>query len=91
MYAYAGRQVSDNLAAMKAGDMVYYLFTDKNGPELKFSAVVTGVESDGISIRVGRYDVQTNDVKTFESVVSESALQPRSIPWTFEAELQGKA
>ena len=71
--------------------MVYYLYTDKNGTELKFAAVVTAIETDGISIRVGRYDVHTNEVKTFESVVSETALQPRSVPWTFEDELQGQA
>ena len=76
---------------MNAGDMVYYLYTDKNGTPIKFAAIVLGLESDGILIRVGRYDVHSKEVATFESVVSEASLQPRSVPCAYEAELQGKA
>jgi hypothetical protein len=76
---------------MQTGDMVYYLYTDKNGIPIKTAGVVLGVEPDGVLIRIGRYDVQTNKVNTLESVVPESTLKPRSIPWTFENELQARA
>jgi hypothetical protein len=76
---------------MQAGDMVYYLYTDKNGTPIKVAGVVLGIEPDGVLIRIGRYDVQTNKVNTLESVVAESTLKPRSVPWTFEDELRAKA
>lgn len=66
---------------------MYYLYTDKNGTPIKFAAIVLSLESDGILIRVGRYDVHSKEVKTFESVVPVNALQPRSIPCSYEAEL----
>ncbi len=72
---------------MEAGDMVYYLYTGKDGTPIKFAAVVLGVEDDGINIRVGRYDVNTREIKTFESVVAESLLQSRSVPCSYEDEL----
>ena len=75
---------------MKPDDMVYYLYTDSTGTQIKFAAIVLALQSDGVLIRVGRYDVHSNDVKTFESVVSESVLQERSVPWSFEKELQGQ-
>jgi hypothetical protein len=75
---------------MKPDDMVYYLYTDSKGTQIKFAAIVLALESDGVLIRVGRYDVLSNDVKTFESVVSEAVLQERSVPWSFEKELQGQ-
>ena len=68
---------------------MYYLYTDKNGTPIKFAAIVLSLESDGILIRVGRYDVHSKEVKTFESVVPVNALQPRSIPCSYEAELTG--
>ena len=73
---------------MQAGDMVYYLYTDKNGTPIKIAGVILGVEADGVLIRIGRYDVQTNKVNTLESTVPESTLKPRSVPWTFEDELR---
>ena len=73
---------------MKDGDKVYYLYTDKKGIPIKVAGVVLGFELDGVLIRIGRYDVQTNKVNTLESVVPESTLEPRTIPWTFEDELQ---
>ena len=69
-----------NLSGMNTDDMVYYLYTDKNGTPIKFAAIVLGFETDGILVRVGRYDVHSKEVSTFESVVSEAALQPRSVP-----------
>jgi hypothetical protein len=75
---------------MQAGDMVYYLYTDKNGTPIKIAGVVLGFEPDGVLIRIGRYDVQSNKVNTLESVVSESTLKPRSVRWTFEDELQAR-
>ena len=72
---------------MQSGDMVYYLNTDQNGTQVKYAAVVLAVESDGILIRVGRYDVHSKEVSTFESTVPEQALQLRSIPCSFEDEL----
>lgn len=76
---------------MQAGDRVYYLYTGKDGTPIKFAAIVLGVESDGILIRVGRYDVHSKEISTFESVVSKASLQPRSVPCSYEDELQEKA
>lgn len=76
---------------MQAGDRVYYLYTDKNGTPIKFAAIVLGLEADGILIRVGRYDVHRKEVSTFESVVSEASLQRRSVPCSYEDDLQEKA
>jgi len=71
--------------------MVYYLYTDKNGVQIKFAAVVTGIQDDGIAIRVGRYDVHSKEVSTFESVVAETSLQARTVPCSYEDELQLQA
>jgi len=76
---------------MNTGDMVYYLYTDKNGTPIKFAAIVLGLETDGILIRVGRYDVHSNVVSTFESLVSEAELKLRSVPCSYEGELRGTA
>ena len=76
---------------MQPGDMVYYLYTGKNGTPIKFAAIVLGLEDDGVAIRVGRYDVHTKEVSTFESTVSETSLQPRSVPCSYEDELNGRA
>ena len=70
---------------------MYYLYTDKKGTPVKIVGVVLGLEPDGVLIRIGRYDVQTNKVNTLESVVPESTLKPRSVPWTFEDDLQARA
>jgi hypothetical protein len=76
---------------MQADDKVYYLYTDKNGVQIKFAAIVTGIQDDGIAIRVGRYDVHRKEVSTFESVVAESSLQRRTVPCSYEDELQLQA
>jgi hypothetical protein len=76
---------------MQTGDMVYYLYTDKNGVPIKFAAVVIGLDDDGISVRVGRFDVHRKEVSTFESIVSESSLQARTVPCSYEDELQPQA
>jgi len=76
---------------MNTNDMVYYLHTNQNGTPVKFAAIVLGQESDDILIRVGRYDVHTREVATFESVVSAATLQPRSVRCSYEDELQGQA
>lgn len=75
---------------MQPGDRVYYLYTDKNGVQIKYAAVITGIQDDGIGVRVGRYDVHSKEVSTFESVVSAGSLQPRRIPCSYEAELQNR-
>ena len=72
---------------MQPGDMVYYLYTGKDGTPIKFAAVVLALEADGILIRVGKYDVQTQQINTLESVVAATALQPRSVPCSYEDEL----
>ena len=72
---------------MNTGDRVYYLYTDKRDVPIKFAAIVLAQQSDGILIRIGRYDVHTREVSTFESVVAASALQPRSVPCSYEDEL----
>ena len=72
---------------MKADDMVYYLYTDKQGVAIKFAAVVLSIEEDGVMVRVGRYDVHSKEVSTFETVVSGKSLQLRSVPCSYEDEL----
>ena len=59
--------------------------------EIKFAALVLGLGADGIAIRIGRYDVHSKQVSTFESVVPKASLQPRSIPCSYEDDLQGQA
>lgn len=76
---------------MQAGDKVYYLYTDKHGVPVKFAAIVLALQDDGILIRVGRYDVHTREVSSFESVVAAMTLQPRSVPCSYEDELTGQA
>jgi len=76
---------------MQAGDRVYYLYTDKNNVQIKFAAIVLTQQADGILIRVGRYDVHTQEVSTFESVVDTATLRPRSVPCSYEDELTGQA
>ena len=76
---------------MQPGDRVYYLYTGKDGTPIKYAAIVLAIEDAGILIRVGKYDVQTQEIKTLEAVVAETALQPRSIPCSYEAELTGPA
>jgi hypothetical protein len=76
---------------MQAGDRVYYLYTDKNNVQIKFAAIVLEQQTDGVLIRVGRYDVHTRKVSTFESVVSTATLQPRSVPCSYEDELTEQA
>ena len=71
--------------------MVYYLYTDKNGVPIKFAAIVIGLDDNGIAIRVGRYDVHSKEVSTFESVVSETSVQPRTVPCSYEDQLQKTA
>ena len=73
---------------MKDGDKVYYLYTDKKGVQIKFAAVIIGLDTHGITIRVARYDVHSKEVSTFESVVSAASLQPRSVPCSYEDQLQ---
>ncbi len=73
---------------MKAGDKVYYLHTNQLGCETKFAALVIAVEDDGIFIRVGRLDVDLQEIKTFESVVPADSLVPRKAPCNFESDLK---
>ena len=72
---------------MQPGDRVYYLYTGKDGTPIKFPAIVLGLEPDGVMIRVGRFDVHKKEVSTFESVVAENLLEPRSVPCSYEDEL----
>jgi hypothetical protein len=76
---------------MQAGDMVYYLYTDKNGVTIKYAAIVLAQQEDSVLIRVGRYDVHTREVSTFETAVPAATLQPRSVPCSYEDELTGQA
>jgi len=76
---------------MKVNDRVYYLYTSANGTPIKLAAIVLAQASDGWLIRAGRYDIHSNDVKTFESVVSAAALKPRNVPWSFEQDLEKQA
>ncbi|MFT4650987.1 MAG: hypothetical protein ACI8XX_000634 [Polaribacter sp.] len=73
---------------MKAGDKVYYLHTNELGNKTKFAAMVIAVEDDGIFIRVGRLNVDLQEIKTFESVVPLDTLVVRKTPCSFENELK---
>ena len=73
---------------MKAGDMVYYLHTNQLGNKTKFAAMVVAVEEDGIFIRVGRLNVDLQEIKTFESLVSADSLVVRNTPCSFESDLK---
>ena len=72
---------------MRVDDMVYYLHTDKHGVPIKFAAIVLSTEDDDVNIRVGRYDVHSKEVSTFEAVVSRKSLQTRSVACSYEDEL----
>ena len=76
---------------MNVGEMVYYLHTNQHGNQTKFAAQVLAPETDGVRIRVGKYNVDTKEVDTMETVVDEATLMPRSIPCSYEAELSGQA
>jgi len=67
--------------------MVYYLYTNPRGTRIKFAAVVLGLEPDGVMIRVGRYDVHSKEVSSFESTVAVTSLQARRVPCSYEDEL----
>lgn len=75
---------------MQPGDMVYYLYTGKDGTAIKFPARVLACEDTGLRIRVGKFDVLSRQVDTFDSVVQADKLQPRGVPCAFEDELQGQ-
>ena len=75
---------------MQVGDRVYYLYTDRNGVAVKYAAIILEQQADGFLIRIGRYDVETRDVATFESTVSANSLLPRSIPCSYENVLTGE-
>jgi hypothetical protein len=74
---------------MQAGDMVYYLHTDKAGTEIKFAASIISSGDDDSLIRVGRLDVHAQKIVTFEASVSTEELLPRSAPCSYEDELKG--
>lgn len=69
--------------------MVYYLYTDKNGTEIKFAASIISGGDDEYLIRVGRLDVHAQRIVTFESTVSADKLLPRNTPCSYEKDLQG--
>ena len=76
---------------MQAGDRVYYLYTDSSGNQIKYAAVVLESGADGVFIRIGRYDVDTREIKTFESQVDAASLEPRSIPCSYEDALEARS
>ena len=76
---------------MKPGDMVYYLYTDHRGLQTRYAAIILAAEDNQLKIRVGRYDVHSKEISTFESSVRSDSLLPRTIPCSYEAELAGTA
>ncbi|MCP4494791.1 MAG: hypothetical protein GY820_46935 [Gammaproteobacteria bacterium] len=74
---------------MKTGDMVYYLYTDKHGTDIKFAASILTCNDDSYLIRVGRLDVHAQKIVTFESTVNSEKLLPRSTLCSYEDELKG--
>ena len=75
---------------MNSGDMVYYLHTNQQGQSTKFAAQVIDTEADGVRIRVGKFNTDTKEIKTLETVVSTDKLLPRSVPCSYESELAGQ-
>ena len=75
---------------MDAGDKVYYLHTNQQGNQTKFAALILSQDSEGIRIRVGKYNADTKEIKTLETVVDEDKLTPRSVPCSYEDELTGE-
>jgi len=71
--------------------MVYYLYTDKKNKQVKIAASVLAVEPENIHIRVGRFDILSSKLVTFESTVTRDKLLPRNIPCSFEDALRGTA
>ena len=61
---------------MQAGDMVYYLHTDKNGTDIKFRRFdnLSSDDDDGYLIRIGKLDVHAQKIVTFESTVAVEKL-----------------
>ncbi len=76
---------------MQIGDQVYYQYTDKNGTAIKSAAIVLDTRPDGVFIRVGRFDLQRSQFTSFESVVAEQTLSPRSVPCSHEEDLKNPA
>lgn len=72
---------------MKTGDKVYYLYTDKYDKEIKLAALVVAISTEGIHIRVGRFDILSSKFGTFEATVAANKLSPRAVPCSFENEL----
>ena len=72
---------------MKIGDKVYYLYTDKYAKEIKLAALVVTIEAEGIHIRAGRFDVLSSKFETFDATVAANKLSPRTVPCSFENEL----
>ena len=84
---HASSRKTDGRFNMQAGDMVYYLFTDQYGVETKIPARVLSASDDEVTIRIGRYDVHTKEVKLMESGVAPSNLLPRRVRCSYEDEL----
>ena len=74
---------------MQTGDMAYYLYTDKLSNQTKYPAQVIAVDGDAVTIRIGRFDVHSQEIKTLESTVESSSLTRRSAPCSYENELKG--
>ena len=72
---------------MNSGDMVYYLHTNQQGNQTRFAAQVIATEQEGIRIRVGKYNADTQEIKTMETVVLSDKLLPRSVPCSYEKAL----
>jgi len=74
---------------MNAGDMVYYLHTNQHGNQTQFAARIVAPDEKGFRIRIGKYDVDSREVKTLEAVVAEDTLRPRTVPSSYEDALKG--
>jgi hypothetical protein len=72
---------------MNVGDKVYYHHTDKRGYQIKYSAIVLATKLDTVQIRVGRLNVMSQKIETFEDEVSTEKLSKRATPCSFEDEL----
>ena len=76
---------------MQKGDMAYYHHTGKLGIQTKYPARLISVDGDAVTIRIGRFDVHSQEIKTLESTVESNALTPRSAPCSYENELKGQS
>ncbi|GEM_PF-1179560 len=76
---------------MQIGDRVYFRHTNKAGVEVRYPALVLGIDGARVQIRFGRFNAHSREVDTYRHSVGADVLQPRGAPCAFEEQLRGAA